>query len=110
MVLRLPFHHARSRDRGEAVASRRIPSTGVRMGFDALFVRGWRFHPRPGPLFLLELCAQQSQGGDHAMAASPSAQDVADALGLTLERQDAAGAPWCPPGDGVALRKWVTDR
>jgi hypothetical protein len=44
------------------------------------------------------------------MAGSPSAQDVADALAMTLERQDASGAPWCPPGDGVALRRWVTDR
>jgi hypothetical protein len=44
------------------------------------------------------------------MANPPSAQDVADALAMTLEREDAAGAPWCPPGDGVALRRWVTDR
>ncbi len=44
------------------------------------------------------------------MSASPSAQDVADALAMTLEREDAAGAPWCPPGDAAALRKWVTDR
>ncbi len=44
------------------------------------------------------------------MAGSPSAQDVADALAMTLEREDAAGAPWCPPADGVALRRWVTDR
>ncbi len=44
------------------------------------------------------------------MSASPSAQDVADALAMTLEREDASGAPWCPPGDAVALRKWVTDR
>jgi hypothetical protein len=44
------------------------------------------------------------------MAGPPNAQDVADALALTLERQDATGAPWCPPGDGVALRRWVTDR
>src|SRR5262249_55661741 len=29
---------------------------------------------------------------------------------LTLERQDANGAPWCPPHDGIALRRWVTDR
>ena len=45
-----------------------------------------------------------------AMAGSPSAQDVADALAITLERQDASGAPWCPPSDGAALRRWVTDR
>jgi hypothetical protein len=44
------------------------------------------------------------------MPASPSAQDVADALAMTLEREDAAGAPWCQPGDAAALRKWVTDR
>jgi hypothetical protein len=44
------------------------------------------------------------------MLVSPSAQDVADALAMTLEREDASGAPWCPPGDGAALRKWVTDR
>jgi hypothetical protein len=44
------------------------------------------------------------------MPAPPSAQDVADALAMTLEREDMAGAPWCPPGDAVALRKWVTDR
>ena len=31
-------------------------------------------------------------------------------LGLTLEREDASGAPWCPPRDGAALRRWVTDR
>ncbi len=43
-------------------------------------------------------------------AGPPSAQDVADALAMTLEREDAAGAPWCPPADGVALRRWVTDR
>jgi len=44
------------------------------------------------------------------MAAAPSAQDVADALAMTLEREDPSGAPWCPPGDGIALRRWVTDR
>ena len=43
-------------------------------------------------------------------AGSPSAQDVADALAMTLEREDASGAPWCPPGDAVAVRRWVTDR
>jgi hypothetical protein len=40
----------------------------------------------------------------------PSAQDVADALAMSLEREDISGAPWCPPSDAVALRKWVTDR
>jgi len=44
------------------------------------------------------------------MAGSPSAQDVADALAMTLEREDASGAPWCPPGDGVVLRRWVSYR
>ncbi|HEY1543189.1 MAG TPA: hypothetical protein VGG01_12330 [Xanthobacteraceae bacterium] len=44
------------------------------------------------------------------MSASPNAQDVADALAMTLEREDATGAPWCPPGDAAALRKWVADR
>jgi hypothetical protein len=44
------------------------------------------------------------------MASKPSIQDVADALGLTLERQHVSGAPWCPPRDGEALRHWVTDR
>lgn len=44
------------------------------------------------------------------MSASPSAQDVADALAITLEREDASGAPWCPPGDAAALRKWVINR
>src|ERR1700751_3718234 len=45
-----------------------------------------------------------------AMTGQPSAQDVADALAMTLERDDPSGAPWCPPGDGAALRRWVTDR
>jgi hypothetical protein len=44
------------------------------------------------------------------MTGPPSAQDVADALALTLEREDASGELWCPPGDGAALRHWVTDR
>jgi hypothetical protein len=44
------------------------------------------------------------------MPAQPSAQDVADALAITLEREDFQGAPWCPPGDAATLRKWVTDR
>jgi len=44
------------------------------------------------------------------MTALPSAQDVADALAMSVEREDAAGAPWCPPGDGAALRRWVRDR
>jgi hypothetical protein len=44
------------------------------------------------------------------MAGPPSAQDVADALAMTLEREDASGAPWCPPGDGVVLRRWVSYR
>src|SRR3984957_379297 len=44
------------------------------------------------------------------MPSPPSAQDVADALAMTLEREDVSGAPWCPPTDAVALRKWVADR
>jgi hypothetical protein len=44
------------------------------------------------------------------MLTPPSPQDVADALAMTLEREDLSGAPWCPPGDAIALRKWVTDR
>jgi hypothetical protein len=44
------------------------------------------------------------------MPTPPSPQDVADALAMTLEREDVSGAPWCPPADAVALRKWVTDR
>src|ERR1700753_4386188 len=44
------------------------------------------------------------------MPTPPSAQDVADALAMTLEREDMSGAPWCPLGDAIALRKWVTDR
>src|ERR1700744_3635973 len=44
------------------------------------------------------------------MASPPNAQDVADVLAITLEREDTSGAPWCPPSDAVALRKWVTDR
>lgn len=31
-------------------------------------------------------------------------------LALTLEREDASGAPWCPPRDAAALRRWVSDR
>jgi hypothetical protein len=44
------------------------------------------------------------------MPTLPSPQDVADALAMTLEREDLSGAPWCPPADAIALRKWVTDR
>src|SRR6185312_13105985 len=44
------------------------------------------------------------------MPAPPSAQDVADALAITLEREDMSGAPWCPPRDAAELRQWVTDR
>jgi hypothetical protein len=44
------------------------------------------------------------------MTGQPSAQDVADALGMTLEREDPSGAPWCPPTDGIAVRRWVSDR
>src|SRR5262249_32499997 len=45
-----------------------------------------------------------------AMTGSIGAQEVADALAMTLEREDASGAPWCPPRDGMAVRRWVTDR
>jgi hypothetical protein len=48
--------------------------------------------------------------GYQPRTASPTVQEVADALAITLERQDADGAPWCPPRDGVAVRRWVTDR
>ena len=44
------------------------------------------------------------------MVGSPCAQDVADALALTFERQDDSGAPWCPPRDASAVRQWVVDR
>ena len=44
------------------------------------------------------------------MSLAPSAQDVADALAMTLEREDASGAPWCPPRDAAELRQWVSDR
>jgi hypothetical protein len=44
------------------------------------------------------------------MGSIPSPQEVADALGLTLERQHSSGTPWCPPGDGTVLRHWVIDR
>src|ERR1700759_2696363 len=44
------------------------------------------------------------------MPTPPSAQDVADALAMTWGREDMSGAPWCPPDDAAALRKWVTDR
>jgi hypothetical protein len=44
------------------------------------------------------------------MNGSSGAREVAEMLGLTLEREDASGAPWCPPRDGAALRRWVTDR
>src|SRR5262245_33654637 len=44
------------------------------------------------------------------MNGSSGAREVAEMLALTLEREDASGAPWCPPRDGAALRRWVTDR
>src|ERR1700722_711237 len=49
-------------------------------------------------------------GNQLDMSASARAPDVAEALAVSLEREDASGAPWCPPGDAAALRKWVTDR
>lgn len=44
------------------------------------------------------------------MNTRPSIDDVAEALAITLERQDRDGAFWCPARDGAALRYWVTDR
>ena len=44
------------------------------------------------------------------MARPPSAQEVADALAMTLEREDASGGLWSQPSDAVALRRWVSDR
>jgi hypothetical protein len=44
------------------------------------------------------------------MDGSGGAREVAEMLALTLEREDASGAPWCPPRDAAALRRWVTDR
>jgi hypothetical protein len=40
----------------------------------------------------------------------PTAAEVAEALAMTLEREDPTGAPWCPPRDAAVLRHWVTDR
>lgn len=44
------------------------------------------------------------------MSTATDAQEVADALAITLDRQDPHGAPWCPPNDGVVLRRWVSSR
>jgi hypothetical protein len=55
-------------------------------------------------------CERSRNESVQDMAGSPSAQDVADVLAMTLEREDASGGPWCPPGDAMALRRWVTDR
>src|SRR5262245_19578052 len=44
------------------------------------------------------------------VADQPGIHDVAEALAITIERQDQHGALWCPPHDGAALRRWVTDR
>jgi hypothetical protein len=40
----------------------------------------------------------------------PSVEDVAEAMAMSFEREDAAGALWCPPNDANVLRRWVTDR
>jgi hypothetical protein len=39
-----------------------------------------------------------------------SAADVAEAMAMSFEREDSAGAPWCPANDAGVLRRWVTDR
>jgi hypothetical protein len=39
-----------------------------------------------------------------------SAQEVAEALGITSERTALDGSPWCPPRDADLVRRWVTDR
>ena len=44
------------------------------------------------------------------MTRSARAQDVADVLAITFEREDAAGHPWCPPADAATVRHWVVDR
>ena len=44
------------------------------------------------------------------MSTATDAQEVADALAITLDRQDPHGAPWCPSNDGVVLRRWVSSR
>src|SRR4051812_36176079 len=44
------------------------------------------------------------------MTGTPSVQDVADSLALTVERQGADGQLWCPPRDGIVVRRWVLDR
>ena len=43
---------------------------------------------------------------------SSSAQEVADAMAATFEREDLAGsqARWCPERDAITIRRWVTDR
>ncbi len=44
------------------------------------------------------------------MIRSVPAQEVADVLAITFEREDAAGNPWCPPRDAATVRHWVVDR
>jgi hypothetical protein len=43
-------------------------------------------------------------------AHQPSIEDVAEAMAMSFEREDAAGALWCPPNDASVLRRWITDR
>src|SRR5262245_33794476 len=40
------------------------------------------------------------------------AQDVADAMAVTFEREDLGGAQsrWCPERDATVVRRWITDR
>jgi hypothetical protein len=37
-------------------------------------------------------------------------EEVAEAMAICFEREDASGAPWCPPRDADVLRYWITDR
>src|SRR5262245_28418820 len=43
---------------------------------------------------------------------SPSAQEVAEAMAATFEREDLAGAQsrWCPERDAIVIRRWITHR
>lgn len=40
------------------------------------------------------------------------AQEVADAMAATFEREDLAGSQlrWCPERDAIAVRRWIVDR
>src|SRR5262245_15626645 len=43
---------------------------------------------------------------------SPTAQEVANAMATTFEREDLAGSQsrWCPQRDAITVRRWITDR